>query len=447
MNLAARALLTTATASLILLPRLSYGSGHGSHENTGPWETQYTTATAYNGEEDRTRNALLVTHRDSRNRKDAIAELSEYNGIKGAMTAGRYDFTAWNTALQLKAFGGMNNVKDDDYFTGSHFRLGASVAKGVRARAKIGHEQSKINSDADGDNEDIKADFGYGELRFEDKETGGVKRSIELLGGTGSVSGTKSSEHSQERLDEKPYGFQVIGTYGKYGAEAGFTRTAAGATRNFGVFRFASYDPRENKFPTGFLFYRDNPKNETELKILGVYWGNGIDGSWQLVEPALNGISQGMFTRTIAHTNQDISKAARFNDVGKFSRDYEDGTIVVVGADFEQGIGNGLKIGEREIDIHGTLYRQLGIFSNPHVGIALGETTEPSFNTGTYSMENETARYSHLTVSLNMFDEYLGRHGLRLGFFSDLTFRNGNTDNTCGLYINGIKGTSLAGLF
>jgi len=439
MNRAARTFVAGLTAGLLVVPYQHCAAQHSSGHGTSPptVESQYTTSTTYDGTDEKIRNSMLFTHRDGMDRRDGILDVSKHEGVWGAMGAGRYDHRIGSTYdLQFRGFGGKPDIDHGEYFAGAHVRAGHRLSPKLRIRARAGHEQTDLEKD--NKREDLRTTFGYGEFTAADMPLEGRKektKSIEVLAGMGHLRGTKTSEHGVENVNRHPYGFQVIATRGNYGAGIGLTQpdnSMGDITYNVAVFRYASYS--KNKLPTGFLFLRDTPG--TSLSILGLYWGPGIDGSWQLVEPAVRGMTQGMWYRTIAHPNQDVGSVARFNEIGTgFSRDFEDGTIVLVGANFQQQAGPGMIVAERELGAHGTLHRTYGPLSNMHIGCARGETVEPL-----RPMSNDTDKYTSLTFSTDMFGTYFEKRGMRLGVFSELTFRKAGTENTCGLYLSGVKG-------
>jgi hypothetical protein len=397
--------------------------GSSTQKEEGKWEIQYTRTDA----DGVTGNSLLLISRDNMGMKNGLIEVGESGDSLRCTSAYRFD---WGN-LQLKGFLGSKYLDDPskNHFGGAQARAKIQISDGMEGRFKVGYERSSDNDKKTDVANKTSALFGCGQLKIKNR----LPVNLELTGGIGEV--------SEEGSERNPYGFQVIVGKDVYGLGLGLTKTddeLNSTTRNLAVFRYASRGPN-NKYPDFFFFLRDNPELEKSLKLFGLYYGLGVDGSWQLVEPAVYGISNGMVERTLAHPDTYIGNVARFSDLGQFSRDHEDGTVVIIGADFQQNLGDGLKVAAREMDVYYTLHKNLYVISNPHIGLGVSEVTNPAFNPKTHSMGNEKTQESHLMLGFDLLGEYMKKNGLRLGVSSNLTFDNDGVDNNLALYLKGLR--------
>lgn len=399
--------------------------GPSTQKKEGGWEIQYNRTDADNV----AGNSLLLISRDNMGMKNGLIEVGESGDSLRCTSAYRLD---WGN-LQLKGFLGSKYLDDPskNHFGGAQVRLKIPFSNGMEGRFKVGYERSSDNDKKTDVANKTSALFGCGQLKIKNR----LPVNLELTGGIGEV--------SEEGSERNPYGFQVIVGKNVYGLGLGLTKTddeLNSLTRNLSVFRYASRGPN-NKYPDFFFFLRDNPEAEKSLKLFGLYYGPGVGGSWQLVEPAVYGISNGMVERTWAHPDTYIGNVARFSDLGQFSRDHEDGTVVIIGADFQQNLGDGLKVAAREMDVYYTLHENLYVISNPHIGLGVSEVTNPAFNPKTHSMGNEKTGERYLMTGFNLLDNYLGKNGLGLGVSSKLTFGDdGNIDDACiSAYLKGLR--------
>ncbi len=395
----------------------------GGQNKKNDFELQYTID---NGDE--TTNSILLTHRNGIGMKDGLIEFDKYDDSLRVSSAYCLD----KKKLQIKGFlGGKDADGPNDYFGGVHLRFKSPISSGIENRIKAGYEESSEYNKKSGKKEETSALFVCDKLKIR----GLLPFNLELMGGLGEVSDKEGEKH--------PHGFQVILGKGGYGLGLGLTKTddsLNSITRNLALFRHASYG--QNKYPDFFFFLRDNPEVKKSLKLFGLYYGPGINGGWQLVEPAVYGITDGMIERTWAHPSTYLSNVARFSDINsKFSRDCEDGTVVIIGADFKQDLGGGLEVGAREVDLYCTLHTDFLLINNPRVGLGLSEFTNPAFDPKTRSMKNEKTEERYFMTGFNLLDKYLGKNGLGLGIYSKLTFgKNGDIDDTCiSAYLKGLR--------